>query len=80
MIVVFSFCFKTDAKMAFELEVIEDYVHTCFKKIKNYNLIIKTDFLLHTYFYCVNTVTCHSLFQVLMSSTVSGKQLSEIKL
>lgn len=80
MIVVFSFCFKTDAKTAFELEVIEDYVHTCFKKIKNYNLIIKTDFLLHTYLYCVNTVTCHSLFQVLMSSTVSGKQLSEIKL
>lgn len=36
MIVVFSFCFKNDAKMAFELEVVEDYVHTCFKKnLKN---------------------------------------------
>lgn len=57
--------------MAFELEVVEDYVHTCFKMFKKYNLIIKTDFLLHTYFYCVNTVICHSLFLVLMLSTVS---------
>lgn len=71
MIVVFSFCFKNDAKMAFKLKVVEDYVHTCFKMFKKYNLIVKTDFLLHTYFYCVNTVTCHSLFLVLMLSTVS---------